>query len=82
MRITSKPLAISLISLFFVFIFIGMYLQVLWADWAINKIFAKDFNNFKIFACMCIIEILSPKALQGITTIILILMTLYVFLTA
>lgn len=82
MRITSKPLAITLISLIFAVIVFATYLQVLWADWAIHKIFAKDFNNFKIFACMCVVEILTPKSLQGLTTIILILMTLYIFLTA
>jgi len=80
MKITSKPLAITLISIFLLIVFVGFYLQVLWADWAINKIFNKDFHNLKIFVCMCVVEILSPKALQGITTIILILMTLYIFL--
>ena len=82
MKVTSKPLAFTLISLIFAIIIIGVYLQVLWTDWAITKIFNKDFNDFKIFACICVVEMLAPKSLQGLTTIILILMTLYIFLTA
>jgi hypothetical protein len=82
MKVTSKPLAFTLIGLVFAVLILGIYLQVLWADWAITKIFNKDFSNFRIFACMFIVELLTPKALQGLTTIILILMTLYIFLTA
>ena len=82
MKIISKPLAFTLIFAFFVVVAVGLYLQVLWADWAINKIFNKDYHNLKIFVVMCIVEMLSPKALQGITMIGLLLMTLYIFLTA
>jgi hypothetical protein len=82
MKVTSKPLAFALIIAFFAIVALGIYLQVLWADWAIQHIFNKDFHNLKIFVAMCIVEMLSPKALQGITMIVLILMTLYIFLTA
>lgn len=60
---------------------LGVYLQVLWADWAVQRIFNKDFHGFKIFLTLFVIESLAPKAIKGITTIILILMTLYIFLT-
>lgn len=82
MKVISKPLAFAFIVAFFAIITLGIYLQVLWADWAIIKIFNKDFHNLKICAALCIVEMLSPKALQGITMIVLILMTLYIFLTA
>ena len=82
MKIESKSTALLLAVVTFVFMSLVIYLQVLWADWAITKIFNKDFHNLKIFAALCIVEMLSPKALQGITMIILILMTLYIFLTA
>jgi hypothetical protein len=82
MKIESKSTTLLLAVVTFVFISLVIYLQVLWADWAIHKIFNKDFHNLKIFATMCVVEMLSPKALHGISTIILILMTLYIFLTA
>lgn len=82
MKATSKPLALVLIVATFAIMALAIYLQVLWADWAIQRIFSKDFHDLKIFATMCIVEMLSPKALQGITMIVLILMTLYIFLTA
>jgi hypothetical protein len=82
MKVISKPLAFALIVAFFAIISLGIYLQVVWADWAIQRIFNKDFHDLKIFMTMCIVEMLLPKALQGITMIILILMTLYIFLTA
>lgn len=82
MKAVSKPLAFALIVATFAIITLGIYLQVLWADWAIIKIFNKDFHGLQICAALCIVEMLSPKALRGITTIALILMTLYIFLTA
>ena len=82
MKVISKPLAFAFIVAFFAIVALGIYLQVLWADWAIIKIFNKDFHNLKICVALCIVEMLSPKALQGITMIVLILMTLYIFLTA
>jgi hypothetical protein len=82
MKITSKPLACTLIGAFFLVLMAGIYLQVLWTDWAVQKIFNKDFHGFKIFLALFIIESLAPRAIKGITTIILILMTLYIFLIA
>ena len=63
-------------------IFVGILaiLQVMWADWAIRTIFNRDFHGLQIFAGMLIIELLCPKALSGLTTILLLLMTLYIFL--
>lgn len=79
---SSKPAAIGLVSIFCVLILLLAYLQVLWADWAVYKIFNKDFHNLKVFAVIFLVEMFAPKALQGISTIALILMTLYIFLTA
>lgn len=81
MKVTSKPLAITLITTLFLVIILGCYLQVLWADWAVQKIFNKDYSGLQIFIALFLIESFSPKAIKGITTIILILMSLYIFLT-
>lgn len=81
MKVTSKPLAVILIICFFAFIIGGYVLQVMWADWAIQRLFQKEYSWLQIFAALFLIELLAPKALQGISMIILFLMTLYIFLT-
>ena len=81
-RITSKPWALTLIGILFALICAGVYLQVLWTDWAIREIFKKDINDFLIYVALCVIEAVMPKPMKGITLPILILMTLYVYLMA
>jgi hypothetical protein len=78
----SVSLALTLIGTFFIVLVLCIYLQVLWIDWVIQRIFNKDFSGLNIFLIMFIIEICMPKALHGITTLALILMTLYIFLLA
>lgn len=81
-RITSKPWALTLIGILFALMCAGVYLQVLWTDWAVHEIFKKDFNNFLIYAALLTVEAAAPKSMKGITVLILILMTLYIFLLA
>ena len=80
MNVPSKQISVYLFLAVMMLIFVTSWLQVLWADWAIRTIFHKDFNDLAIFASMCFIEIFCPKNLRGLTFIILILMTLYIFL--
>lgn len=82
MRIKSKPLAATLLCVLLLAIVLGIYLQILWTDWAIQRIFNKDFHNLHIFLALFTVELLTPKAIRGITTLILVLMTLYIFLIA
>ena len=82
MKITSKPLAIFLIVTFFCIVFAGFALQVLWTDWAIQRIFNKEYAWWQLFAGLFLLELLAPKALQGISWIILFLMTLYIWLAS
>ena len=65
--------------LFLLVIVASVYLQVLWADWAIKSIFDKDVNNWLILLALFVFEILTPKSLRGLSTIILFLMTLYIW---
>lgn len=68
--------------MFLVVVFLGYYLETLWADWAVQRIFNKDFHNLTIFAALVTLEILAPKALKGISLIVLLLMTFYIFLVS
>lgn len=80
MNVPSKSLAITVFCFVLIFAAALTYLQILWADWAIRTIFNRDFHGLQIFAGMLIIELLCPKSLSGLTTILLLLMTLYIIL--
>lgn len=55
-------------------------LEVYWADWIIQTIFNKDFNNWAIFGALVVIAITTPKAMWGLTTLCMVLTTLYIWI--
>lgn len=53
---------------------------VSWADWCLQSIWNKDFNNWAIFGCLAVLEYLTPKSAKGWTTLSLMLMTIYIWI--
>lgn len=74
-RGTLQVIAVCLVGV----IIASVYLQVLWADWVVRTLFHKDYNNWTVLLALFILELLTPKPLRGLSTIILLLMTLYIW---
>lgn len=68
-----------LVILFGVIIAVSVYLQVLWADWVVRTLLDKDYNNWAILLALFVFEAFTPRVLRGLSTIILILCTLYIW---
>ena len=57
-----------------------IWFQVWWADWVVQSLFHKDYNNWLILAVLFVFEILTPDLLRGLTSILLLLSTLYIWI--
>jgi hypothetical protein len=68
-----------LVILFGVIIAVSVYLQVLWADWVVRTLLDKDYNNWAILLALFVFEAFTPRVLRGLSSIILILCTLYIW---
>lgn len=79
MKNISKRSAQLLCVLFFAIIVASVYLQVLWADWVVRSLFDKDYNNWALLLAMIVLEMCTPKVLRGLSSIILILCTFYIW---
>ena len=53
--------------------------EVYWADWVIQSILNKDYNNWAIFGAMSLIALVTPKALHGIMILGLVLSTIFIW---
>jgi hypothetical protein len=57
-----------------------VWFQVWWADWVVQSIFHKDYNNWIILLTLFVFEVLTPDKLRGLSSIILFLLTLYIWI--
>jgi hypothetical protein len=57
-----------------------VWFQVWWADWVVQTLFHKDYNNWIILLGLFVFELLTPNKLSGLSSIILFLSTLYIWL--
>ena len=58
-----------------------VWFQVWWADWVVESLFNKDYNNWLILAVLFAFEILTPDRLRGFGSTILLLSTIYIWIT-
>jgi len=57
-----------------------VWFQVWWADWVVQSLFNKDYNNWLILAVLFAFEILTPDRLRGFGSTILLLSTIYIWI--
>jgi len=78
---TSRKVMIA-IAIPFVFALLAaiIWFQVWWADWVIQTLFNKDYNNWLILLTLFAFEILTPRCLSGLSSILLFLATLYIWI--
>jgi len=57
-----------------------VWFQVWWADWVVQSLFNKDYNNWLILAVLFVFEILTPERLRGLTSMLLFLSTIYIWI--
>lgn len=57
-----------------------IWFQVWWADWVVQSLFNKDYNNWLILAVLFALEILTPDRLRGLTSMLLFLSTIYIWI--
>lgn len=57
-----------------------VWFQVWWADWVVQSLFNKDYNNWLILAVLIVFEILTPSRLRGFGSTILLLSTIYIWI--
>lgn len=53
--------------------------QVFWTDWIVKEIYNKDINNWMIFLSLVIIALFTPKALSGLTCLMMVMATVYIW---
>ena len=54
--------------------------QVFWVDWIIQNIFHKDINNWTILGSLVLLALATPKALNGVFFLVMVVSTLYIWI--
>lgn len=54
--------------------------QVFWVDWIIQNIFHKDINNWAILGSLVLLALATPKALNGVFFLVMVVSTLYIWI--
>lgn len=60
-------------------IVIGTIAQVFWADWIVKEIYNKDINNWIILGSLLLLALATPKALNGVFFLAMVVSTIYIW---
>ena len=60
------------------FAILAFYFETKWASWVILELFHKVYNNWAVFGFLAMIAFLTPKSMQGIIPLSLLIATIYI----